>query len=259
MGLLNSIPVARLQQLADPDDANGDGISGRINWRRVNEEQVAGRFGHKASNISLMEQNHSAFNSDLGLSTALFTNPSGDCTAAQSLCVDAPNGNSPHLDNLEVSHEQSRLVDFFVSHMAPPVMKNLNEPWFLEGKAIFDELNCGACHTPKHTTQSDRFPLLDGKTIFPFSDLLLHDMGPDLASDFPVYSANPQEWRTAPLWGIGLSANINGRNGFLHDGRARTIEEAILWHGGEAQQSKLGYTQLNHEQRSVLIRFLESL
>lgn len=259
MGLLDSIPLSRLQQLADPDDTNADGISGRINWREVNGNLVAGRFGHKASNVSLREQNHSAFNGDLGLSTPLFPYPSGDCTSGQPLCIDSPNGNSPHLDDLEVSQEQSRLVDFFVAHMAPPAMRNLNEPWFLEGKAIFDELNCGACHTPKHITQSDRFPLLDGKTIYPFTDLLLHDMGPELASDFPVYSANPQEWRTAPLWGIGLSDKISGRTGFLHDGRARTIEEAILWHGGEAQQSKRGYTQLNQEQRSVLIRFLESL
>ncbi|MBM6550388.1 di-heme oxidoredictase family protein [Marinomonas ostreistagni] len=259
MGLLDAVPTATILEYADPDDADQDGISGKANWIEIDGEPKLGKFGHKASMPSLTAQNQSAFNGDLGLSTPLFPAPSGDCTVAQKDCMIAPNGNSAHIDNLEVGHEQTRLVDTYVALSRPPAMRNLDQAWFREAKQTFDELNCGSCHRPKLTTGEATFSALSNREFYPFTDMLLHDMGPELANGFPVLHANPQEWRTAPLWGIGLSEQVSGRNGFLHDGRAQTIEEAILWHGGEAQASKQAYKQLNANQRTLFIRFLESL
>ena len=259
MGLLDAVDPQTILEFADPDDDNNDGISGKANWLEVEGTKRLGKFGHKASVTSLTAQNQSAFNGDLGLSTPLFPAPSGDCTTEQLDCLSAPNGNSQHIDNLEVGVEQSRLLDTYVALSRPPAMRNLNEPWFRPAKKIFDDLNCGSCHRPKLTTGSSEFAALAHRDFYPFTDMLLHDMGPDLANEFPVLNAAPQEWRTAPLWGIGLSEKVSGRNGFLHDGRARTIEEAILWHGGEAQASKMAYKNLNAKQRDLFIRFLESL
>ena len=259
MGLLDAVPESVILQYADEDDADKDGISGKPNWVIRNGQQVLGRFGHKAHIPSLDEQNQSAFNGDLGLSTPLFTNPSGDCTPAQVDCLNAPNGNSPHIDNLEVGTEQMAMVDTYVALSQPPAMRNLSESWFLDGKKIFDTLECGSCHRPKLTTGPAKFKALAHRDFYPFTDLLLHDLGPELQNGFPVVNASPQEWRTAPLWGIGLSEQVSGRNGFLHDGRARTIEEAILWHGGEAELSRNRYKSLDAKQRALFIRFLESL
>jgi len=261
MGLLDNIPGATIAANADPDDKNKDGISGRINWipDGINGKTI-GRFGYKASTPSVSFQNQLAFNTDLGLSTPMHSAPSGDCTALQKECMASPNGNSEHLDNLEVDKQQSDLVDLFVSLSSPPAMRNLGDSTFREGKTIFDNGGCASCHIPKmETGEHARFEALENRTFYPFTDMLLHDMGPELASGFPSFSATPSEWRTAPLWGIGLSHKVSGRQGFLHDGRARTIEEAILWHGGEAKQSQQYYKQLNKEHRQKLIYFLESL
>ncbi|RDL45674.1 hypothetical protein DN730_01070 [Marinomonas piezotolerans] len=259
MGLLDAVPDSVILSYADPDDIDQDGISGKPNWLERHGEKHLGRFGHKAHVPNLNEQNQSAFNGDLGLSTPLFPNPSGDCSAMQSKCRMAPDGNSPHLDNLEVGHKQMQLLNSYVALSRPPAMRHLNESWFLDGKKIFDSLRCASCHRPKLTTGRSSFSALNHRDFYPFTDMLLHDMGPALQSGFPVLNASPQEWRTAPLWGIGLSDAVSGRNGFLHDGRARTIEEAILWHGGEAQASQQAYRTLNAQQRAVFIRFLESL
>ncbi|WP_394181407.1 di-heme oxidoredictase family protein [Marinomonas posidonica] len=260
MGLLDNIPDPYIIANADPDDLDQDGISGKVSWIPGQHNPVVGRFGYKASTPSVTAQNQLAFNTDLGLSTLLFPAPSGDCTPLQLECLNSPNGNSPHLDNLEVDKQQSRLVDLFVSLAAPPAMRNLSEPDFLAGKDIFIDSGCASCHTPKMVTGNDSpYSVLKNRTFYPFTDMLLHDMGAELRSGFPVYSAEPQEWRTAPLWGIGLSEKVSGRVGFLHDGRARTIEEAILWHGGEAQSSQQAYKRLSKEYRQKLIYFLESL
>ena len=259
MGLLDSIPDKSILANADPNDSNNDGISGRVNW--LDEEQtVIGRFGYKASVETVDQQNQSAFHTDLGLSTPLNPTASGDCTSRQRDCLNSPNGNSPHLDNLEVDEQQMRLVNLFVSLSSPPAMRNLKTTAFLEGKRVFDAAGCAGCHTPKMKTGNDS-PLkaLNNRTFYPFTDLLLHDMGPELASGFPSFSASPSEWRTAPLWGLGLSEQISGRSGFLHDGRARNIEEAILWHGGEAASSQRHFKALTRENRQKLIFFLESL
>lgn len=259
MGLLDLVPESVILEYADPTDHDQDGISGKANWLEQDGEKRLGRFGHKASVARLNEQNQSAFNGDLGLSTELFPYASGDCTPQQTQCMDAPNGNSAHLDGLEVSNEQMALLNEYVALSTPPAMRNLNEPWFLKAKQTFDELACGSCHRPKLNTGTSPYSVLSNREFYPFTDMLLHDMGPGLASEFPVFHAAPNEWRTAPLWGIGLSEAISGRNGFLHDGRARSIEEAILWHGGEAQASKDAYKSLNAKQRALFVRFLESL
>jgi CxxC motif-containing protein (DUF1111 family) len=262
MGLLDNIPNDTIIENSDPDDKNNDGISGRVSWVPSNggKEKIIGRFGYKASAPSVTAQNQAAFNTDLGLSTPLNPAASGDCTELQKECIKSPNGNSKHLDNLEVDKQQTRLVDLFVSLSSPPSMRNLSESTFLEGKEIFDNGGCASCHIPKmETGKNSSFTALNNRTFYPFTDMLLHDMGPELASGFPIFSAMPNEWRTAPLWGIGLSEKVSGRAGFLHDGRARTIEEAILWHGGEAKTSQQFYKQLNKEYRKKLIYFLESL
>ncbi|PYF84517.1 CxxC motif-containing protein (DUF1111 family) [Marinomonas alcarazii] len=260
MGLLENIPAKDIIALADPDDSNNDGISGRVSWIKNGDNILLGRFGYKASVHSVSAQNQSAFNNDLGLSTPLNPSPHGDCTAFQTECLASPTGNSPHLDNLEVDKQQARLVDLFVSLSAPPAMRNLTKKSFLEGKRYFDDGGCASCHTPKMKTgDNSEFSVLNNRTFYPFTDMLLHDMGPALASGFPSFSASTTEWRTAPLWGMGLSDKVSGRVSFLHDGRARNIEEAILWHGGEAKQSQEYYKSLNQEHRKKLIYFLESL
>lgn len=261
MGLLDNIPTESIIANADPDDNDKDGISGRVSWILTNtNKKVLGRFGYKASTPSASAQNQLAFNTDMGLSTPKNPAPSGDCTPLQIECIKSPNGNSSHLDNLEVDKQQARLVDLFVSLSAPPAIRNLREPDFLAGKKVFDNAGCASCHIPKmQTSKHSAFSALNDRTFYPFTDMLLHDMGPDLASGFPVFSATPNEWRTAPLWGIGLSEKVSGRVGFLHDGRARNIEEAILWHGGEAKKSQQFYKQLDKEYRKKLIYFLESL
>ncbi|SBS33409.1 Cytochrome c [Marinomonas aquimarina] len=259
MGLLDAVNSTLILEYQDIEDADQDGISGKANWIEHQGVKQLGKFGHKASVSTLTAQNQSAFNGDIGLSTPLFPLASGDCTAQQTDCMIAPNGNSQHIDNLEVGVEQSRLLDLYLALSRPPAMRNLDQPWFKEAKKLFDDAHCASCHRAKLTTGSSQYKVLSNRDFYPFTDMLLHDMGPDLANDFPVLNADPQEWRTAPLWGIGLSEQVSSRNGYLHDGRARTIEEAILWHGGEAQASKEAYKSLNAKQRTLFIRFLESL
>ncbi|WCN08891.1 di-heme oxidoredictase family protein [Marinomonas mediterranea] len=260
MGLIDAIDDATILANEDADDQDNDGISGKANWVYENGTRVLGRFGHKAHVSDLSHQNQSAFNGDLGLSTPLFPAPSGDCTQQQVKCIKAPNGNTPHIDNLEVGHLQADRVDEFVALSRPPAMRNLDKDWFVKGKAIFDKLECGSCHVPKMTSGTDaKYDVLKSRRFYPFTDLLLHDMGPELANEFPVFNAEPTEWRTAPLWGIGLSEAVSGRKGFLHDGRAATIEEAILWHGGEAKPHKEAYKELNKAERNLFMTFLESL
>lgn len=259
MGLLDLVPDSIILANADPKDSNQDGISGKANWIEQDGEKRLGRFGHKASVPSLNQQNQAAFNGDIGLSTELFDSPYGDCTLNQTECMHAQHGNSQHLDNLEVSKKQMSALNTFVALSMPPAMRNLDQDWFKDAKRIFDQLECGSCHRPKLTTASSELAVLSHRDFYPFTDMLLHDLGPELANGFPVLNASPQEWRTAPLWGIGLSKSVSGRNGFLHDGRARTIEEAILWHGGEAESSKNAYKSLDAKQRALFIRFLESL
>ncbi|MEO1191506.1 MAG: di-heme oxidoredictase family protein [Pseudomonadota bacterium] len=262
LGLLEAIHPGDILALADPDDEDGDGISGRPSWLRdaATGQRVLGRFGWKASNPTVLAQSASAFNGDIGISNPLRTNAFGDCTENQPACLSKPTGVQARLGETEAPDPILDLVVFYAKNLAVPARRNVGDPEVLRGKALFYESGCVACHQPSFVTsrkaenQEHRFQL-----IWPYSDMLLHDMGEGLADGRPVGSANGREWRTPPLWGIGLTEAVNGHTFFLHDGRARSLLEAILWHGGEAQAARDRVVEMEPEDRAALLRFLESL
>ena len=263
LGLIEAIPAADILALADEDDADGDGISGRANivWSAKHNAPLLGRFGLKAGIPTVRQQSALAFSADMGLSSRPFPDPSGDCTAKQPDCRAAPNGQAPGLtDGIEVDDETLDLITFYARNLAVPARRNVDEPQVLAGKQVFYTLGCTACHRPKFVTNRlNAQPEQSAQLIWPYSDLLLHDMGEGLADHRPEARATGLEWRTPPLWGIGLAQAVNPKAGFLHDGRARTLTEAILWHGGEAQVSRDKVLALPKQDRDALIRFLESL
>lgn len=262
LGLLDAISESDLLSNSDPEDSNGDGISGRPNWvwdLRQNKA-VVGRFGWKAGHPNVRQQSAGAFSGDLGLSSPLFPEGHGDCTELQTDCLSAPSGNSPQYGNVEAHDEIMRLVTFYSSNLAVPVRRNHDDPEVLRGKGIFYQTGCISCHTPKFRTQeSVDHPEQSSQLIWPYTDLLLHDMGEGLADHRPEGVASGREWKTPPLWGIGLTQVVNGHTFFLHDGRARNLLEAILWHGGEAEGSKQRVIQMKPEERKALLAFLNSL
>lgn len=255
MGLLEAIPEADLLAIADPEDKNADGISGRVNqvWDVNAQKTVLGRFGWKANQPTVAQQTAGAFQGDLGISSPLFT--SQPCTATQTDCLKAPNGGQP-----EINQELLDMVTFYASLLAVPARREVNDPEVLKGERLFKQVNCSACHLPElKTGVKPDFPELEHQRIQPFTDLLLHDLGEGLADQRPDFLASGREWRTAPLWGIGLVETVNGHTRFLHDGRARNLMEAILWHGGEAEVSRQQVLNLSQAERSALLRFLNSL
>ncbi len=205
-------------------------------------------------------QSAEAFAGDIGISTPIVTDAFGECSIAQQDCRDMPSGVQPRLGEVEAPDPVLPLVAFYSRNLAVPARRDVDDPQVLAGKAVFYKTGCASCHTPKFVTsraaegEAQRFQL-----IWPYTDMLLHDMGEGLADGRPVGSASGQEWRTAPLWGIGLTETVNGHTFFLHDGRARNLLEAILWHGGEAEAARDRVVEMNPEDRSALIRFLESL
>ncbi|RYE86489.1 MAG: hypothetical protein EOO75_15670, partial [Myxococcales bacterium] len=253
-GLLEAIAASDLLALADPDDADGDGISGRPNWLPDGAGgQVLGRFGWKSNQPSLLVQNATAFQNDLGLTSPLL--PTEVCTPAQTACLAAPTGGSPELAAGRVEQ-----VTRYTRSLAVPYRPGASDPEVLAGKAIFASVGCTGCHHPSFTTPDDpSAPWLSAQTIWPYTDLLLHDLGPGLADDRPDHEASGREWRTPPLWGLGRTKAVSGHTRFLHDGRARSVLEAILWHGGEAQGAREAVRQLDAGQRQALLRFLGSL
>ena len=255
MGLLEAIPEETIRELADPDDSDGDGISGRPNevWDIRRGEYGLGRFGWKANEPTVEQQAAGAFRGDIGITSSLF--PEENCTDVQEACASAINGGSP-----EVPDDRLGKVAFYVQTLAVPAMRDFEEPEVKRGARLFVKANCSACHTPRHVT-SDSHPIepLRNQVIFPYTDLLLHDMGEGLADNRPDGLATGTEWRTPPLWGIGLVETVNGHTMFLHDGRARNLEEAILWHGGEALESRNHFMAMPKSDRDALLRFLRSL
>jgi CxxC motif-containing protein (DUF1111 family) len=262
MGLLESIPDAEILANADPDDKNHDGIAGKANFVREEEtgKLMLGRFGWKAQNPTVRDQAAAAFSGDIGISTPARPNPYGDCSKAETACLKMPNGVQKKLGDAEAPDPILELVTFYAENVAVPERRDESDPAVLSGKALFYKSGCTACHTPKFVTSRDinekqhQFQL-----IWPYSDLLLHDMGEGLADGQQVGDANGRDWRTPPLWGIGLTKMVNGQEAYLHDGRARSLEEAVLWHGGEAQKSRDLYMNMKREDRQTLLRFLESL
>ena len=255
MGLLEAIPEARILALADPDDANGDGISGRPNfvWDVRRGKLALGRFGWKANQPTVEQQVAGAFLGDIGITSSLF--PDENCPSSQGQCLRAPNGGAP-----EIPDSRLGKVTLYAQTLAVPAMRDPEDSAVKQGARLFVQSQCSMCHTPRHVT-GDTHPVasLQEQVIFPYTDLLLHDMGPGLADNRPDGQASGTEWRTPPLWGIGLVETVNGHTMFLHDGRARSIEEAILWHGGEAEGARRRFMGLAAEERRALIRFLMSL
>ncbi|MEX2580981.1 MAG: di-heme oxidoredictase family protein [Verrucomicrobiales bacterium] len=256
VGLLEAVPEEAILARADPDDADGDGISGRPNlvWDVVRKKTVLGRFGWKANQPNVRQQTAAAFVGDMGITSALF--PGEAHTAAQrAVWKDVPESESP-----EVSDDILDKVVRYQQTLAPPARRNWNDPNVRRGQLLFAEAKCAACHVPKLATAADYgIAELAGQTIRPYTDLLLHDMGEDLADGRPDFQAGAAEWRTPPLWGLGLNRAVNGVENYLHDGRARTVEEAILWHGGEAEASREFYRELPAADRDALLDFLDSL
>ncbi len=263
LGLLEAIPEADILANADENDADGDGISGRANvvWSKEHQAPMLGRFGHKAASPNIRHQSAAAFADDMGLSTTVFPTPSGDCTTVQTACITAPSGQRPGLhDGLEVDAESLDLIVFYSRNLGVPARRNTDDPQVLAGKKAFYQLGCPACHRPKFaTTGLAEQPEQSAQLIWPYSDLLLHDMGEALADNRPEARATGREWRTPPLWGIGLTETVSGHTRFLHDGRARNLLEALLWHGGEAEASRNAVIDLAKPDRDALIAFLESL
>lgn len=261
MGLLEAIPAADILANADPEDSDGNGISGRPNvvWSVEFDQPMLGRFGLKAGNPTVMEQTASAFVGDIGISNPLFPAGSGECTDLQADCLAAIHGDGD-ARVFELDQEGLDLVTFYSRNLAVPARRGADDPQVLRGKEIFYETGCTSCHTPSFVTHrlEDR-PEQSFQLIWPYSDLLLHDMGPDLADNRPEARATGQEWRTPPLWGIGLTEQVSGHTYFLHDGRARSLLEAVMWHGGEAAAQRDAVANLSTEDRAALIAFLESL
>ncbi len=270
LGLLEAIPESALLAQADPDDQNQDGISGRINtvWDQASKQAVIGRFGWKAGQPSVKQQTAGAFNGDMGLTTSLF--PNDGCTEAETDCRKAPNGNDEN--GLEVRDDILNFVAFYARNLAVPAQRNAEDPVVQRGAQLFSQAGCQGCHAgPYVTAEMDKDHIEQSQqTIYPFTDLLLHDMGPALADlkldntvaatdEIVEFAATTAEWRTPPLWGIGLAQTVNAKATFLHDGRARTLMEAVLWHGGEAKAARDQVLTFNAQDRDALRAFLESL
>jgi CxxC motif-containing protein (DUF1111 family) len=262
LGLIEAIAEADILAGADPDDKNGDGISGRpafVRDHRTGEVKL-GRFGWKAQNSSVRDQSASAFSHDIGISTPDAPNAYGDCTDAQKDCLAMPTGVQPRLGPVEAPDPILDLVTFYTENLAVPQRRNVGDSTVLQGKQLFYASGCASCHTPKFVTRRDAAdPMHSFQLIWPYSDFLLHDMGGELADGQQVGEASGQEWRTQPLWGIGLTQSVNGNGFYLHDGRARSLTEAILWHGGEAQKARDAFAALQKSDRQALLAFLESL
>lgn len=253
MGLLDAVPAATLESLAA--ERKPDGVKGRVNrvWNPESGASEVGRFGYKANMPTLKAQIAGAFLGDLGITSAL--HPLENCTDVQHACKAAPSGGAP-----ELSVQQLEQVEFYLSHLAVPARRDRESVAVRRGEVAFSAVGCAQCHRPALTTgMSPRFPRLAGQTIAAYTDLLIHDMGRGLADGRPDFLASGREWRTPPLWGIGLTERIAEQSRYLHDGRARNLTEAILWHGGEAAVARRRFEALPKGERNVLLAFLGSL
>lgn len=251
LGLLEAIPAAAILANEDPNDRDGDGISGRANqvWDAAAGRTTLGRFGWKAGAPNLVQQTAGAYNGDMGVTSSMFSAES--CEGDRPECA-------PH--DIEVSDATVTAVARYMATLGVPARRNLNDAQASQGEVVFYQSGCAGCHKPTFTTGTFAgVPSVANQVIHPYTDLLLHDMGPDLADSRPDFQATGRDWRTPPLWGIGLVQTVNGHSNFLHDGRARGLMEAVLWHGGEAKKSRDAVLDLSSSARAALIKFLESL
>nr|WP_240230256.1 di-heme oxidoredictase family protein [Devosia sp. JXJ CY 41] len=262
LGLVEQVPAEDILALADADDLDGDGISGRPNWtiEPVSQSVMLGRFGWKAGMATIRSQSAAAFAGDIGISTPLNNLPHGDCTENQPECLAMPTGEQARLGASEAPDPVLDLVTFYSQTLGVPERRDVGDPSVLAGKQAFYSAGCASCHQPKFVTSRDaENPAQRFQLIWPYSDFLLHDMGEGLADHRPEGLADGYEWRTPPLWGIGLTETVSGHTFFLHDGRARNLVEAILWHGGEAQAARDAFAKMSQSTRDDLVAFLESL
>ncbi len=238
VGLLEAIAAETLLSLADPDDRDGDGISGRVNWVEdvITGQLSLGRFGWKANTPHLLQQTAAAYFNDMGISNPLFPDPDG---------------------SVDIDQATLKLTTIYVQTLGVPKRTGIRQ--VQRGERLFAQAQCSACHLPTLKTGSHSIPALANQTIHPYTDLLIHDLGDGLADHRPDGLASGREWRTPPLWGLGLAQTVLPLSGYLHDGRARTLAEAILWHSGEAEAAKEFFRTLPSQDRQALIDFLESL
>jgi CxxC motif-containing protein (DUF1111 family) len=252
LGLMESIPESTILAMADPNDANGDGIKGHANyvWDPTTQSRKLGRFGWKANTASLLTQVAAAYNQDIGITNRIFP-------------VENSFGQSQYdgvKDDPELADSTLNAVRFYAATLAVPARRDVTDATALKGEALFKQAKCETCHRQTLRTEVNvAVPSLSNQRIHPYTDMLVHDMGPGLADNRPDFQANGQEWRTAPLWGLGLYEKVNNPGFFLHDGRARTVTEAIMWHGGEAEASKIFFSKLSKADRDAMLKFLGSL
>jgi CxxC motif-containing protein (DUF1111 family) len=262
VGLIEAIPESDIIENAEAQAKRTDAIKGVPNrvWDAFAEKEVIGRFDWKANGGSIAHQTAAAFQGDMGITSSRF--PNETCTPRQTDCLAAPRGNQggkPEIDDATLSN-----VIFFQAVLAPPARRDMDNPQVQRGSELFVQAQCAVCHRPSYVTgepASSVFssPALAKQKIFPYTDLLLHDMGADLADGRPDFLASGRQWKTPPLWGIGLIPDVNGHSFLLHDGRARNVLEAILWHGGEAEASKDQVLAMTRKDREALVKFVESL
>ncbi len=229
-------------------------------WDLPSKQMRLGRFGWKANVATLAHQTAGAFVGDIGITSSI--NPDEACTGAQKDCEAAPRGSKGQKP--EIDDETLENVVFYEATLAPPARRNASDPQVLQGQKLFAQAQCAVCHRPSYVTTEGPFPrltskALNGQTIHPYTDLLLHDMGEALADGRPDFAASGRQWKTPPLWGVGLIKDVNGHTRLLHDGRARGVLEAVLWHGGEAAGSKDQVLKMSKVEREALVRFVESL
>lgn len=252
LGLLEAIDDSAILNKADENDSDGDGISGKPNYCYdvMSGRMQLGRFGWKAAQPSIIQQSAAAYVEDIGVTNMIFQSES---SVGQS---QYDNKNDDH----ELGDSTLYAVAYYIKTLAVPGRRNANDATVKNGKMLFVSTGCAKCHVPSYTTKADMaFPEVSNQRIYPYTDLLLHDMGNDLSDNRPDFGASGNEWRTAPLWGIGLTTTVNGHNNFLHDGRARNLTEAIMWHGGEALGAKQRYERLDKGSRDAILKFLGSL
>jgi len=257
VGLLENVPAKTIEALADPKDADGDGVSGRAHIVKDDDgNDVLGRFGWKAAVPTIRKQTTEAFANDIGITSD--EHPDQPCSDQEPECQAAPTGSED--GEPEINKDKVDKIEFYSRTLAVPARRDVGKPDTKAGQERFDAIGCTSCHVAELETGSDsKIPALNDQVIRPYTDLLLHDMGRGLADDRPDGDASGTEWRTPPLWGIGLVETVNGHTRFLHDGRARSIEEAILWHGGEAEGAKKRFEELPATERKQILAFLESL
>ncbi len=258
-GFVDALTEQQILVNADENDSDGDGISGRANyvWNLREKKTTIGKFGWKANAPTLEQQIVGALSGDMGMTTSLL--PKQNCPSPQQDCNDYVNKHNI-VDKIDLSDEKLAQLVMYQATLAVPIRRDVKDKDVLQGKGLFYEMNCIKCHAIGFKVEkSEMVPEINGTVFNPYSDFLLHDMGDDLADNRPDFLANGKEWRTQPLWGIGMIPTVNGHQFLLHDGRANGVEEAILWHGGEAEKSKNKFMNLTKKQREQVIKFVNTL